>query len=178
MNKTKDEVADWVYQSICEKLDVSVIVGLQVIDYRQLDNILDVDCEFYVFEPTNSKEYGLFEMTHGPNWTEYFPNGISYEREKSKYVFDSNEDCENLGESGYLDLDSPYDSSGAYYLWDDPLLPENIVADLFDYNVRGSAGIKIVEHFELFNKQSKIPECIPKRIIPHLKKTMADYPSI
>lgn len=178
MNKTNDEVASWLYDSIYSNLDVSVITGLKVFSYKQTNNVLDIDFEFYVLEPTNSKEHGLFDMTHGPTWTEYFPDGLVYEREKSKYVFESNGDCEALGESGYLDLDSPYDSTGCYYKWDDSRIPEDIIADLFDYNFLGSAGVKIIEHFELFDKNSEIPDCIPKRLIPHLQKAINDYPSI
>jgi hypothetical protein len=175
MNKTNDEVASWLYDSIYSNLDVSVIAGLKVFDYKQTDNVLDVDFEFYVLEPTHSKEHGLFDMVHGPTWTEYFPDGLVYEREKSKYIFESKEDCDSLGESGYLDLDSPYDSTGGYYKWDDSRIPEEIIADFFDYNFMGSAGVTIIEHFELLDINTEIPDCIPKRLVPHLQKAINDY---
>lgn len=174
MNKTKEDVENWLNEMIFSQLDVSLVAGLNVISFKQESNILDVEFELYVFEPTNSKDFGLFEIPHG-SWTQYFPAGVLYEYEKSKYVFDSEEDCANLGDSGYMDLDSPYESDSKMLFWGDAELPESIIAELFDYNLIGGAGVQIIEHFELFDEKSMIPECIPQRLIPHLSKAIFDY---
>lgn len=174
MSKTKDDVAAWLMETVFSQLDVSVIAGLNVIKFKQESNILDVEFEMFVFEPTNTKELGLFEIPHG-SWSQYFPAGLVYQHEKSKYVFDSEEDCANLGDSGYLDIDSPYASDSKIYNWEDKELPEDVIAELFDYNLMGSAGVQIIEHFELFDKNAVIPDCIPERLIPHLSKTIFDY---
>lgn len=174
MNKTKEDVASWLNEMIFSQLDVSLVAGLNVISFKQESNILDVEFELYVFEPTNSKDLGLFEIPHG-SWSQYFPAGVLYQHEKSKYVFDSEEDCANLGDSGYMDLDSPYESDSKMLFWEDAELPESIIAELFDYNLIGGAGVQIIEQFELFDEKSMIPEYIPQRLIPHLTKTIFDY---
>lgn len=178
MNKTKEDVVSWLYENDFSRLDVSIILGLNVISFKQETNILDVEFEMFVFEPTNSKEFGLFEIPRG-SWAEYFPAGLLYEREKNKYVFESENNCANLtNDDGYRDLDSPYDSVSKLYLWEDENIPEKVIAEIFDYNTIGSAGVQIIEQFELYEKNAVIPECIPKRLIPHLLKAIADYPVV
>ncbi|MCE7506979.1 hypothetical protein LZG75_12140 [Polynucleobacter sp. IMCC30063] len=150
MNKSNDQISNWILDTVFYRLDVSVLLGFKVLSYKQKDNQLEVEWECYVFEPTSSKEFGLFEIPSGPTRADYFPAGLIYEKTKCNFIFDTKEDCEELGESGYMDDASLEDCESKIFKWDDPALPETILEELFDYNLIGSAGTQIIEHFELY----------------------------
>ena len=178
MNKTNDQIASWILDTVFYRLDVSVLLGLKVLSHKQIDNQLEVEWECYVFEPTSSKEFGLFEIPSGTSRADYFPAGLIYEKTKCNFIFDTKKDCEELGESGYMDDSTLEDCVSKVYRWEYKDLPESIIEELFDYNLMGSAGVQIIEQFDLYDKDSEIPSFIPPRLIPHLKKTIQDYPSI
>jgi len=173
MDKHKDEISEWLYKFVCTDYDQCAILSFKVIEFERLENVLDLHYEFYALETKKIGAHGLFKLGKFPGGNECFPYSVHYLRWKVKCIFDNKYDCETLGLSGRFDLF--HFASEVTYDWRDIRIPESFIADLFDYRCADSIGLKIIKKFNLLDKQSRIPECIPLRLIPHLTKSITAY---
>lgn len=173
MDKNKEEINEWLYQIVCLDYVECVILNFNVIEFKRLENVLELHFEFYALETKKISGHGLFYLGEFPGDREYFPYSVHSKEWKTKCVFDDKYDCETLGLSGRFDLF--HFASEVTYDWRDIRIPESFIADLFDYRCADSIGLKIIKKFNLLDKQSRIPECIPLRLIPHLTKSITAY---
>lgn len=170
-----EEVSAWLYKIWCAQYIQCSILGFKIFEYKQFDNILEMDFEWYALETKDITKRGLFQMVGDPLPREYFPYGIFYsEHYKINCTFKSKADCDNLAENSSIEI---LRSSETYLDWSDSRLPDKLIADLFDYRCPDSIGLKIIKKFNLLDIKSKIPECLPIRLIPHLEKSVAIYRS-
>jgi len=176
LNKNEEKISAWLFKLVCEDCPLCTVLGFKVFEIKRFENILEVEYEYYVLETKNLHSTGLFSLSKSPYRREYFPYGVFRIKIKNKCTFDNKHDCEILGVSGCFDL--PHFASDVYFDWSDIRLPESFIADLFDYRCVDSIGLKIIKKFNLLNGQSRIPDCIPHRLIPHLTKSLDAYRSL
>jgi len=168
-----EEVSVWLYKVWCAKYNQCTILGFKVFEYKQVDNILEIDFEWYALETKDITKHGLFQMVEDPLTREYFPYGIFYsEHNKINCTFKSKAECDELAENSSIER---LRGSETYFDWSDSRLPDKLIADLFDYRCPDSIGLKIIKKFNLLDINSKIPEYLPSRLIPHVEKSVATY---
>ena len=175
----EEKISIWLYKYIFnsyEKDYSSTVLRFKLIEFTQIDNTLHLDYEFYVLQNKKLGASGLFRMSNERNEFEYFPFGIYCKRIKNKCIFESETDCDMLGATARMDL--AYYDSELYCDWRDRRIPEELIADLFDYRCAGTIGLKIIKVFNLLDEHSRIPDCVPDRLIPHLEKSIIAYRSL
>jgi hypothetical protein len=173
MVQNKDETSEWLYKTVCADYEQYAILSFKVVELQRHENVLDVSFEFYALETKKLGAHGLFKLDEFPESNESFPHSVHYLRWKAECIFENTYDCENLGSSGRFEFFPSV--SEVTYDWRDIRIPESFIADLFDYRCADSIGLKIIKRFNLLDMQSSIPDCIPPRLIPHLKKSITAY---
>jgi hypothetical protein len=173
MDKSKDEISEWLYKIVCADYEQYAILSFKVVELQRNENVLDLRYEFYALETKKLGAHGLFKLGEFPGGNECFPHSVHYLRCKAACTFENTHDCENLGFGGRFDF-FPF-ASEVTYDWRDIRIPEDFIADLFDYRCADSIGLKIIKKFNLLDNQSRIPDCIPPRLIPHLTKSITTY---
>jgi hypothetical protein len=172
----KEKIHSWLYKYICEEHVVSSILDFKIKEFKRIDNIIEIYYEFFLLETKDFSKLGLFSLGKFLNYNQYFPYGVFHRKEKQKFIFSNKYECETLGEGVIFEL--PHFSSETYYDWNDGRIPEGFIANLFDYRSADNIGLKIIKKFNLLDEKSKVPECIPFRLLPHLKKSVSAYRSL
>jgi len=50
MDTNKDEISEWLYKIVCADYDQCAILSFNVIEFKRLENVLNLHFEFYALE--------------------------------------------------------------------------------------------------------------------------------
>lgn len=172
MSLTNEKIADWIYQRYQDdyhRFDL-VSLGIEVTNFKQNENQLIVDYEFWNDGHANkgAPEFFLFDIELCDEYDVYFPSTMEYVKIVGTFKWQTKAECENLSENLLEEFEDVIDD--ITYKWGDPEI------DMFisDYIEAEKDNLKdlLIEHFDV--AKNGFPEFIPDVLKPYFMKVIND----
>lgn len=172
MSLTNEKIADWIYQRYQDdyhRFDL-VSLGIEVTNFKQNENQLIVDYEFWNDGHANkgAPEFFLFDIELCDKYDVYFPSTMEYVKIVGTFKWQTKNECENLSENLLEEFENVIDD--ITYKWGDP----EIEMFISDYIEAEKSNLKdlLIEHFDI--AKNGFPEFIPDVLKPYFMKVIND----
>lgn len=172
MSLTNEKIADWIYQRYQDdyhRFDL-VSLGIEVTNFKQNENQLIVDYEFWNDGHANkgAPEFFLFDIELCDKYDVYFPSTMEYVKIVGTFKWQTKTECENLSENLLEEFEDVIDD--ITYKWGDPEIEMFII----DYIEAEKSNLKdlLIEHFDI--AKNGFPEFIPDVLKPYFMKVIND----
>ena len=172
MSLTNEKIADWIYQRYQDdyhRFDL-VSLGFEVTNFKQTENQLIVDYEFWNDGHANkgAPEFFLFDIELCDEYDVYFPSTMGYVKIVGTFKWQTKTECENLSENLLEEFEDVIDD--ITYKWGDPEI------DMFinEYIEAEKDNLKdlLIDHFDVVT--NGFPEFIPEALRPYFMKVIND----
>ena len=172
MSLTNEKIADWIYQRYQDdyhRFDL-VSLGIEVTNFKQNENQLIVDYEFWNDGHANkgAPEFFLFNIELCDEYDVYFPSTMEYVKIVGTFKWQTKTECENLSENLLEEFEDVIDD--ITYKWGDPEI-DMFISDYIEAEKEKLKDLGI-EHFDV--AKNGFPEFIPDVLKPYFMKVIND----